>query len=581
MSSLTVDRGVPIPLRDGTVTRADVYRPAGGGRNPALVFRTPYDRSSLDMYGTFTLRAASAGYAVVLQDIRGRGESDGTFTPFVNEREDGYDTVDWIAAQPWCDGKVGMFGGSYDGVTQWQAARSGHPALKAIAPNVTSSNYHHGWTYRGGAFQLSFSLGWTHALALAGVRRDGGAPEAIREDLIDGADELAERAARLPLSDHPSLAKIAPYYRDWLVHPDYDEFWRDIDVSRDYETISVASFNLGGWYDIFNGGTLENFAGMRSRAPEEVRGRQRMLIGPWQHAGIFTGNPVGSWNFGRRATGPAVDADGMQLRWFDAWLRDADDGIGAEPPVLLFTMGADRWRVADGWPLPGTQWQDWYLRSGGLANTLNGDGVLSREQPAAEPPDSYVYNPRDPVPTLGGGLCCSPVHTVGGVFDQRPIEARQDVLVYTSAPLAEPVEVTGPVRLVLHAGSSAPDTDWTAKLVDVEPCGYARNLTDGILRARYRASPSTPQPLVSGEVTEYTIDLGATSNVFAPGHRIRLEVSSSNFPHYDRNPNTGAPFGESAEVASAHQTVHHEPAHLSRLVLPVAPAGATRPWSPR
>lgn len=578
-SSLAVDRDVSVPMRDEVTLSADVYRPSGPQRRPALIFRTPYDRNNLGMYGTFALRAATAGYAVIMQDTRGRGSSGGEFTPFVTERDDGYDTVDWIAEQAWCDGNVGMFGGSYDGVTQWQAAMSGHPALKAIAPNVTSSDYHHGWTYRGGAFQLSFSLGWTYSLAAHTAGRGDGAPAAIREALIDESDRLPEQARRLPLTDQPTLEKIAPYYRDWLQHPAYDSFWEGIDVSRAYEDIQVAAFHMGGWYDIFQGGTLENFAGMRARASRPARDRQHLLIGPWQHAGLFSGNPVGEWNFGGRATGSGIDAEGLQLRWFDTWLCGIDDGIADEPPVLLYTMGSDQWRVADDWPLPGTDWQDWYLHSHGRANTLNGDGSLSRETPAQEPPDSYVYNPRNPVPTRGGGLCCNPVHTIGGVFDQRPTEAREDVLVYTSEPLTQSVEVTGPVRVVLHASTSAADTDWTAKLVDVGRCGYARNLCDGILRARYRSSIREGSLVEPGDVVEYEIDLGSTSNVFRPGHQIRVEVSSSNFPHFDRNPNTGELPGHGTELSSALQHVHHTGTRMSRIVLPVAAEDSTRPWT--
>ncbi|MEU6148515.1 CocE/NonD family hydrolase [Actinosynnema sp. NPDC047251] len=568
--SLTVDRAVAVPLRDGVVLRADVYRPVGQ-RCPALIFRTPYDRTGLGMYGTFALRAASAGYAVVMQDTRGRGASDGTFTPFVHEQEDGYDTIDWVVSQPWCNGEVGMFGGSYDGVTQWQAAMSGHPALKAIAPNVTASSYHHGWVYRGGAFQLGFSLGWTLSLAAHNAGRDPSVPSSVREALIDASDGFPDTARVLPLADHPYLDKVAPYYQEWLRHPEYDEYWERLDVSRSYSEMTVAAFNLGGWYDTFLGGTLANYAGMRAQSP--VGDRQRLLVGPWPHEGLFRGNPVGSMNFGGRSSAGALDAEGLQLRWFDRWLRGEES---RDPSVLLYAMGANQWRVSDSWPLPGTEYQDWYLHSDGRANTLDGDGRLSRETPGDQPPDSYVYNPRNPVPTLGGALCCSPVHTQGGVYDQRPIEAREDVLVYTSEPLAEPLDVTGPVSVVLHAATTARDTDWTAKLVDVGPCGYAQNISDGIIRARYRGE--VPELVTPGEVVEYRIDLGATSTVFRPGHRIRVEVSSSNFPHFDRNPNTGDLPGTSTEVVSALQTVHHGGPALSRVVLPVVPPDATRPY---
>ncbi|GAA3867410.1 CocE/NonD family hydrolase [Saccharothrix violaceirubra] len=555
--SLTVDRMVPIPMRDGAVLYADVYRPVAR-RCPTLIFRTPYDRTGLGMYGTFALRAASAGYAVVMQDTRGRGASEGVFTPFVHEREDGYDTIDWVASRSWCDGNVGMFGGSYDGVTQWQAAMSGHEALKAIAPNVTASNYHHGWVYRGGAFQLGFSLGWTLSLAAHNAARDPSVPQETREALTDALDRLPETSRVLPLSDHPYLDQVAPYYREWLRHPTYDAFWERLDVSRAHSTIDVAAFNLGGWYDTFLVGTLENFAGMRARGPVDVRDRQRLLVGPWPHEGLFRGNPVGEWNFGGRATAGALDAEGLQLRWFDRWLRGADH---TDPAVLLYAMGSDEWREADSWPLPGTEYQDWYLHSGGRANTLHGDGLLSRETPGDQPPDGFRYSPHDPVPTKGGALCCNPVHLGAGVYDQRSVEERSDVLVYTSEPLDRPVDVTGPVSVVLHGSSTALSADWTAKLVDVGPCGYARNLTDGVLRTGHR------EP---GEVAEYRIDAGATSNVFQPGHRIRVEISGGNFPHFDRNPAAGS--------AGSLQTVHHSAPHLSRIVLPVVPSDATRPY---
>jgi putative CocE/NonD family hydrolase len=282
-----------------------------------------------------------------------------------------------------------------------------------------------------------------------------------------------------------------------------------------------------------------------------------------------TGNPIGAHNFGMRSTGAVIDADGLHLRWFDRWLRGAENGIEDEPPVRVFVMGANAWRDEQEWPLARTDWQDWFLHSGGRANSLNGDGVLSREAPSAEPPDTFVYNPRNPVPTLGGGLCCNSVYALGGAYDQRAIEAREDVLVYSTPPLAEPLEVTGPIKVVLYASSSASDTDFTAKLVDVAPCGHARNLTDGIIRARFRSSMQEEALISPGEVVEYEIDLWATSNQFNAGHRIRVEVSSSNFPRFDRNPNTGELPGRSTEMVSALQTIHHSAEYPSRIVLPV------------
>ncbi len=572
--TLSVDRNVPVPMRDGVVLFADVYRPAGPGPYPTLLQRTPYDKQNVGASVPFIFRAAESGYAVVVQDVRGRFASEGAFLAFVNERQDGYDTLEWLSAQPWCNGNIGMFGGSYVGLTQWQAAISGHPALKAIAPNITAADYHAGWAYQGGAFQLGFNLSWTSVLAINTVlrkRKEDPAAEAIYQALLDSADNLSEEFTHLPLAGHAILSTFAPYYDDWVNHPMYDDFWANLDVSTRHDALNVAALNIGGWYDIFQKGTIDNFTGMRAKSPAAVRERQHLVLGPWNHSGMARGNPIGAYDFGMRSTGGVIDADGAQLRWFDRWLRGIENGVDDEPPVRLFVMGSNQWRDEREWPLARTDWQEWFLHSGGRANSLNGDGALNRELPASEPPDSYVYNPRDPVPTMGGGLCCNAVVSQGGAYDQRPVEARGDVLVYTTPPLDQPVEVTGPVKLILCASSSAPDTDWTAKLVDVSPCGYARNLTDGILRARFRTSMHEGTPIMPGDVIEYEIDLWSTSNTFLPGHRIRLEVSSSNFPRFDRNPNTGELPGRSAEMVNALQTVFHSSEHLSRLVLPVIP----------
>ncbi len=569
MLTLTVDRDVPVPMRDGATLFADVYRPAGIGPYPTVLTRTPYDKATRGP-SPLPVRLASAGYAVVVQDTRGRYASEGAFVPFVHERDDGFDTLEWLVAQPWCDGKVGMYGGSYVGLTQWQAAMSGHPALRAIVPNVTASNYHNGWAYQGGAFELGFNLSWAVSVlsidaALKAHDRDMAAPEI--QELFDVIDAQAEAFGRVPLRGHAVLRRFAPYYDDWLDHPAYDDFWATLDVSRAYPSLDVAALNIGGWYDIFLSGTLENFAGMRASTPDPSR--HQLMIGPWNHGGMQGGNPIGGLDFGIRSTGAIVDEGGMHLRWYDRWLRDEDNGADREPPVRLFVMGAGRWRTAETWPLPDTDFQDWYFHSNGRANTAAGDGELSRDEPGDEPPDSFIYNPRNPTPTVGGPLCCNAVFTLGGAYDQRVVEQREDVLVYTSAPLERAVEVTGPLKVVLHAASTATDTDFTAKLVDVAPCGFARNLNDGIIRARYRRSMREPEPIVPDEVVEYEIDLVGTSNLFRAGHRIRVEISSSNFPRFDRNPNTGELPATATRLISAMQTVHHSRWAPSRIVLPV------------
>ncbi|MBM3458375.1 MAG: CocE/NonD family hydrolase, partial [Armatimonadetes bacterium] len=296
--------------------------------------------------------------------------------------------------------------------------------------------------------------------------------------------------------------------------------------------------------------------------------RSRLIVGPWAHA-LSVSPRTGDVDFGPHSQ---VDLDAMELRWFDYWLKGEENGILDEPPLRLFIMGVNEWRDEREWPLARTDWQRWYLHSGGRANTILGDGALSPAQPGAESPDHFQYDPRFPVQTMGGNNCCSPHIVPWGPYDQRPVEMRSDVLVYSSAPLNAPLEVTGPIQLVLYAETDAPDTDWTGKLVDVSPSGYAMNLCDGILRARYRESRSEPKLLTSGKVYRYEIDLGVTGHVFRTGHSLRLEVSSSNFPRFDRNPNTGHPIGADAELRTAHQTVHHSEAGPSHLVLPVIPA---------
>lgn len=572
--SLSVERNVAIPMRDGTTLYGDVYRPAGPGPYPALLTRTPYDKAVRGAT-PFVLRAATAGYAVVVQDVRGRFTSEGDFQAFVNERQDGYDTIDWLAGQPWCNGNVGMFGGSYVGMTQWQAALSGHEALKAIVPYVTASNYHDGWAYQGGAFQLQFNYSWAlSVLCVDAVVRATGRLSEAHEGLLAAVDDMTAGFGVLPHDSNAFLRDYMPSYQTWLDHPTYDEFWEALDVEKGYERIQAAALNFGGWHDIFQKGTLENFKGARARGGSEAARDSRLIIGPWNHGGMVNGNPIGSYDFGSFSTGAYLDSDGLHLAWYDRWLRGQESAFDDQPPARVFVMGAGRWRNLDAWPVPQAEQQEWFFHSAGSANSLRGNGTLNREPPSSEPPDSYVYNPLNPVPTCGGGLCCNNVFSLGGAYDQRGVEEREDVLVYTSEPLEAPLEVTGPITVTLYASSSALDTDFTAKLVDVAPCGYARNLTDGILRARYRESMSDPSPITPGEVIRYEIDLWSTSNEFQPGHRIRVEISSSNFPRFDRNPNTGELPGRTTEMASALQTVHHSTEYPSRIVLPVIPEGA-------
>ncbi len=394
----------------------------------------------------------------------------------------------------------------------------------------------------------------------------------MRADLVSAVDSMCGPFERLPLRGQPLLQehRIADYYEDWLAHPEDDEYWQQWNIEARHRDIGVPALNIGGWYDIFLRGTLRNYLGMRQHGATEEARTQRLVIGPWMHGLLFP-NINGELDFGVLSQGIAIDLDGILLRWFDRWLKGVANALDGDAPVKLFVMGENRWRDEREWPLARARETRFHLRSGGRANGLGGDGRLAMEAPGEEPADVFLYDPRSPVPTRGGPLCCWQAAVAAGAYDQRPVEERADVLVYTTPPLEAPMEVTGPIVVKLWAATSALDTDFTAKLVDVEPSGYARNLTDGIIRARYRESTSRASFVEPGRAYEYTIDLCATSNVFKAGHRIRLEISSSNFPRFDRNPNTGRPFDADTELRPAVQTVLHDAAHPSHVLLPIVP----------
>ena len=443
---------------------------------------------------------------------------------------------------------------------------------------MTASNYQEGWAWQGGAFELGFNLSWTvGALTAANwgnlSRRLPLTDEGL-ESIIRAKDDLNTGFAHLPMKDVPDLqGGLAPYYYDWMAHPEYDDYWKAVSIEESHAEIEVPAFNFGGWYDIFLGGTIRNYVRMsKLGATEDARRGQKLVIGPWIHGGS-PASVSGDYNFGTRAAALALDLQGQILSHYDYWLKGEDNGFVDQPPVRIFVMGENVWRYEDGWPLERAVDTKYYLRSGGKANTLNGDGALSLDSPNSEPPDVFAYNPLDPAPTRGGQLCCDPAFMASGAYDQRPVEARPDVLVYSTPPLERDTEVTGPVRVTLYASSSAKDTDFTGKLVDVYPDGYARNLTDGIIRARYRKPRSAASLIQPGQVYEYDIDLWATSNLFKKGHQIRVEISSSNFPRFDRNTNTGEPIGTDGDFVSALQTVHHTAEYPSHITLPVVPRG--------
>jgi putative CocE/NonD family hydrolase len=578
---MSVERDVPVELRDGTLLYADVYRPAGNGRYPVLLQRTPYDKQlyNLAMLQMDALRAVSRGYCVVMQDVRGRYRSEGEFHPFHQEIEDGYDTVEWCAAQSWSDGNVGMYGGSYVGAVQWLAALAQPPALKCIVPTFTASDYYEGWTYQGGAFHWGFMVGWVlpYLVSEGLIRRKADLDDfdAWYGRLADLVDNMQETFRILPLGELPVAKEFAPYFVQWLSHSSRDEFWQAVSIEDQHARVQIPSLNIGGWYDIFLQGTLRNFMGMRERGgTPSAREGTRLLMGYWTHTNVAD-HVAGTYDFGIRSSqniSPIrYDLNGEILRFFDLWLKGIDEGFADEPPVKLFVMGENVWRGENEWPLARTQYTHYYLHSKGRANSRRGDGWLSEDEPGEERPDIYLYDPNDPAPTCGGQLCCYGPALPAGAMDQSAIEMRRDVLIFSTPPLEQDLEVTGPIVLYLWASSSAPDTDFTAKLVDLSPCGYARNLTDGIIRARYREGTGKAILLTPKEVCRYRIDLGATSNLFRRGHCLLVEVSSSNFPRFDRNLNTGNELGVDREWEPAIQTIFHDRERPSHLLLPVIP----------
>ncbi len=565
--TVVVEKNVAARMRDGVLLRADVYRPSAAGTHPALVQRTPYSKNDEDSPERFK-RLAARGYVIVVQDTRGRYMSDGVARPH-DEAEDGFDTLAWVSGLPYVDGEIGMWGGSYLATTQLLAATLQPPSLVALFSS-SSYNSRYDMVFQGGAFYLNDGLGWNLGQA-ADVRRRVFTPDVDRDGPLGMTPEQAKAFRErwlwhVPLKtmDALELKRFAPGYDELLAHPSYDDYWKTFDIEARHDRFTVPAFHLTGWYDTLLNGTLRNYVGLRARAANEnARRSQRLIVGPWTHARpSLSSTKVGDVDFGPQA---GLDSQELMARWFDHWLKGGDASILQGAPVRIFVMGENRWRDEQEWPLVRAKATEYFLQSGGSANTLDGDGRLSTTAPRDQRADRFVYDPWDPVPTGAlGGYSRIPA-------DQRPIERRRDVLVYTTEPLAADLEVTGPITLKLWIASSARDTDFTGKVVDVFPDGTARALTDGILRTRYRESRTTPKMLTPNQPVELTIDLGATSNLFRAGHRIRLEVSSSNFPRFDRNPNTGGVFGEDAELRRAEQQVFHGASRPSRLIVPVVP----------
>jgi putative CocE/NonD family hydrolase len=566
--TVAVDGNVPVPMPDGVRLATDIFRPAASGRHPVILVRTPYDkRVAAAMMaasgGVDALRLAREGYVVAFQDVRGAHASEGDPCLFRAEADDGAAAVAWAASQEWSNGEVAMAGGSYLGAAQLLAATLAPPALRAILPSWTTSDFHDGWVYQGGAFELGFSLSWASGLALAELIRRGEASGPDREVLQDVVDDCWAAYRRLPLLDFPRRIPTLSNYGEWLEHPDRDGYWRDISIRERYGSIDVPALHAGGWHDIFLKGTLENYVGLRAEAASErTRANQYLLLTPWGHGPV--GEVIGEVWFGREAGVPlSADLASRTRAFIEAFLKG--NGVLELPPVRIFVMGANRFRDEDEWPLRRAVGLRLYLRSGGR---LTGEPPSTRESPG-----EFVYDPADPVPTMGGNTLL-PGNLLLGPRDRRAVHERRDVLLYTSDVLQDDLEVTGPLTATLHVSSSATDTDFTVALADLYPDGRAMGIADGILRLRYRESFAEQRLATPGEVYEIEVDLVATSNVFKAGHRIAVEVSSSNFPRFDRNPNHGGVIAEATEkdFVVARQHVFQDVARPSFVTLPVVSA---------
>ncbi len=582
-----------VPMRDGVSLATDIYFPAANGKPaegqfPIILERTPYDKASAKnvQNGQYFARR---GYVCAYQDVRGRFMSEGEWYAFAKEAPDGFDTVGWLGTQDWSNGSVGTMGGSYCGSDQSALATLSPPHLKTMIVAVGASSYYHCSMRQNGALEQRFLI---YAFRMATTSKEAIADAGIKAAMTKGYGEVDEWMSRLPLKKDTSPLRILPSYEQWALdiqnHGDFDDYWkqRGYAISQYYEEhADVPSLYLGGWYDSYARATCENFMELKKLKKSD----QFLLMGPWIHGGWEVTNS-GDLDFGIHSH---INYNDLRLAWFDRYLKGKHTEVSDWSPVRIFVMGTGSgkpnyqglldhggyWRDEQDYPLPDTSFTPYYLRA---------DGELLTDASGEDsPPSIFTYDPADPVPTVGGGISAAePIMSPGG-FDQRggprffgckdqlPLNSRSDVVTFQTEPLGSDTEITGPIIMKLYAASSAADTDFTAKLVDVFPPsvdypeGHAINLTDSIIRARYRNGFDQPELLEPGVVYEFNFELYPTSNIFRSGHRIRLDISSSNFPRFDVNPNTGGPLGQDRRTLIAQQVIYHDADHPSQIVLPV------------
>ena len=572
------------PMRDGVKLSADVYFPSDlTGPLPTVLIRTPYNKKTFRLDKGVARWLAGHGYAVVVQDVRGKYESDGEFTTSANDRNDGYDTMSWIAAQPWTTGKIGTYGCSYQGEDQVQLAAMRHPNHAAAIPQAAGGIMTYFGAWNGGANELVSLVGWYR---IAGIKRHPKlSPDLPRDEYLAYAPyfnfgvtvpdiPVRTLAGMLPISTITERVGSPPNdWRDFVTHPPEDPFWKKFGYVEPADSFAVPALHVNSWYDPAVGWTGVLFNQMRTNTTSAVaRDNQFLVLSPSPHCGSER-SAAERTVIGERDLGDTrFEYFGLYLKWFDHWLKGVDNGVTRMPKVQYFAMGRNTWQSSPTFPL--AKPVPFYLRGDGHANSRFGSGTLSTAAPKNEPADRFVYDPGAPVPSKAGPICCTFSNEPAGAVDQREIESRNDVLVYTSAPVERETEVTGPVSAVLYVSSSAKDTDFTVKLLDVLPDGTAFNLQEGIQRARYRDGYRKPTLMEPGGVYRVEVSLQATSNVFLPGHRIRVEVSSSNFPRFDRNMNTGGVNWDESTGVSATNTIHHTAKYPSHILLPIVGTSA-------
>jgi uncharacterized protein len=557
-----VENNVSTPMRDGVVLKADIYRPEGKGPFPVLLARTPYGKQNSASTGK---NMAKRGYIVVIQDVRGRGQSAGVFDPFFEGEKDGYDTVEWAAKLLGSDGKVGMFGGSYGGGTQVDAALASPPHLVtifAVFPSIAFQS--HQIVFEGGEFRQLLAESWSASQTPEIYSRTIG-------ELASNGPLFEKLMMKLPVAnfmealfEQSLMNGGGGYFRQWVRHAPGSPYWERVDVARRVSQLRIPGCYVEGWYDIFGPQTIGLFPALQKDAGTELaRSKSQLIVGPWTHGG--PGFPSGEVNFGKDAK---FKIGAYQDQWFDYWLKGEANQVPAEPPVRLFVMGDNRWEKSSTWPIPGEETRGLYLSASTSAVSLKGDGLLSFADSVRShhENDILLADPEHPVATRGGKLCCD-LAFLPGAYDQRPTEKRQDVLVYSTPPLTQPLTVIGNPSLIAFVSSDRPSADLIVKLVDVSPDGKAINVADGALRLSYRNGFAKAEHLSPGKIYEVNIDLGPTANTFLPGHRIRLQIAGTEFPTYARNLNSGEGLAMGTHPLVSHSKIWYGKNHPSRLVL--------------